>query len=140
VAIAAALNVTEPCSTGIGGDMFCLFYDAKSGKIRSLNGSGRSTANLNLEQVRSKFHVPHGSDGRIPTTSVHSVTVPGAAAGWVDCVKKFGSGKISMEQILSPAITLAEAGFPVSQIVAFSVKYFSCHILSVTDFAIVGTQ
>jgi gamma-glutamyltranspeptidase/glutathione hydrolase len=43
------------------------------------------------------------------------VTVPGAAAGWVDTVEKFGSGNLTLEQILTPAIELAEEGFPVSE-------------------------
>ena len=50
--------------------------------------------------------------------SPHTVTVPGAAAGWVDTVQKFGSGKVSLEQILTPAIELGEDGFPVSELCA----------------------
>ncbi len=49
-------------------------------------------------------------------TSVHSVTTPGAAAGWVDTVEKFGSGKVTLEQVLAPAIQLGEEGFPVSEL------------------------
>ncbi|KAH0563366.1 hypothetical protein GP486_002056 [Trichoglossum hirsutum] len=119
VAVAAALNVTEPSSTGIGGDMFCLYYCAETKNIRALNGSGRSASNAILERTRRELGIPDGETGVIPTTSIHSVTVPGAAAGWVDTVEKFGNGKLSLQQILSPAIELAEAGFPVSELASF---------------------
>ncbi len=116
VAVAAALNMTEPSSTGIGGDMFCLFYSAQEKKVRALNGSGRSSKNSTLAQMRNDLGMKPGDIGDIPTTSVHSVTTPGAAAGWVDTVEKFGSGKVSLEQILTPAIELGEEGFPVSEL------------------------
>ncbi|KAH8694160.1 gamma-glutamyltranspeptidase [Talaromyces proteolyticus] len=117
VAVAAALNVTEPGSTGIGGDMFCLYYDSATRQVHALNGSGRSPASITLDAVRRKLGVsPDATDGAIPITNICSVTVPGAAAGWVDTVEKFGSGKLSMNEILQPAIELAEGGFPVSEI------------------------
>lgn len=116
VAVAAALNVTEPSSTGIGGDMFCLFYKAETKKVHALNGSGRAGAHMTLEGIRKDLGMRPGETGKIPMHSVHSVTVPGAAAGWVDTVEKFGTGKLSMEQILTPAIELAEDGFPVSEL------------------------
>ncbi|KAL8808831.1 MAG: hypothetical protein Q9200_003982, partial [Gallowayella weberi] len=116
VAVAAALNMTEPSSTGIGGDMFCLFYNAKEKKVQALNGSGRSSQNSTLAQMRHDLGMKPGDDGDIPILSVHSVTTPGAAAGWVDTVEKFGSGKLSLEQILTPAIELGEEGFPVSEL------------------------
>ncbi|KAE8379659.1 nucleophile aminohydrolase [Aspergillus bertholletiae] len=119
IAVAAALNITEPSSTGIGGDMFCLFYDAKTKKVHSLNGSGRYPANATLEKIRSDLNVGPDDAGTIPMKSVHAVTTPGAAAGWVDTVEKFGSGKLSLEQILLPAIELGENGFPVSELAAF---------------------
>ncbi|OCK81187.1 acylase ACY 1 [Lepidopterella palustris CBS 459.81] len=115
VAVAAGLNMTEPGSTGIGGDMFCLFYDSKTKKVHALNGSGRSGASCTLERIRADLGIPEGQPGKIPMDSVHAVSVPGAAAGWVDCVEKFGSGKVSMEEILAPAIELGEKGFPVSE-------------------------
>jgi gamma-glutamyltranspeptidase/glutathione hydrolase len=114
--IAAGLNLTEPCSTGIGGDMFCLYYDAKTKKISALNGSGRSGFKCTLETIRNDLGLGAENDGKIPMDSVHSVTVPGAPAGWVDTVERFGSGKLSLEQILAPAIELAEKGFPVSEL------------------------
>ncbi|KAJ6442410.1 gamma-glutamyltranspeptidase [Purpureocillium lavendulum] len=121
VAVAAGMNMTEPCSTGIGGDMFLLYWDAKAKKVHSLNGSGRSGKNCSLDSVRSALGCQDGSAGdKIPLTSVHSVTVPGAAAGWVDTVERFGSGKLSMSQILDPAIRLGEKGFPVSEITSHS--------------------
>ncbi|EGE02009.1 gamma-glutamyltranspeptidase [Trichophyton equinum CBS 127.97] len=114
VAVAAALNVTEPHSTGIGGDMFCLFYNAKTKKVHALNGSGRMPAGASLDRVRQAL----GDDSltQLPKLSVHAVTVPGTAAGWVDTVEKFGSGKVTLEQILTPAIELGEEGFPVAEL------------------------
>ncbi|KAJ3415735.1 hypothetical protein HDV05_004199 [Chytridiales sp. JEL 0842] len=115
VAVAAALNVTEPGCTGIGGDLFTLFFDAKSGVVKGLNGSGRAPESLTLARCREL-----GIDGEsIPTRNINAVTVPGAAAGWVDTVETFGSGKLTLGQILEPAIRLAEEGFPVAPISAW---------------------
>ncbi|KAF6831822.1 gamma-glutamyltranspeptidase [Colletotrichum musicola] len=114
--VPAGLNMTEPCSTGIGGDMFILFYDAKTGKVSAMNGSGRSAKNATLETIRKDLGVADGATGKIPMKSVHAVTVPGAAAGWVDTVERFGSGKVSVERVLAPAIELGEKGFPVSEL------------------------
>ncbi|KAI9477867.1 MAG: gamma-glutamyltranspeptidase [Benjaminiella poitrasii] len=117
VAVAAALNVTEPGSTGIGGDAFCLFYEAKTGKVKGLNGSGRTPTALTLNLIRQDKSI---SGTSLPANSIHAVTVPGAAAAWVDTVEQFGSGKVDLTTILTPAIDLAENGFPVSHISAHS--------------------
>lgn len=115
VAMAAALNVTEPSSTGVGGDLFCLYYDAGSKKVKALNGSGRAPAALTLERLRKL-----GVDGpEIPGDDINAATVPGAAAGWCDTLERFGSGKLDMATVLEPAIRLAEDGFPVSEISAY---------------------
>jgi gamma-glutamyltranspeptidase/glutathione hydrolase len=113
--------MTEPTSTGIGGDMFCLYYDAKTGTVSAMNGSGRSGAKCTLKKIRRDLGLADGEAGEMPMTSVHAATVPGAAAGWVDTVERFGSGKLSLEQILAPAIELGEKGFPVSEDTAFFV-------------------
>ncbi|KAF8335010.1 gamma-glutamyltranspeptidase [Cantharellus anzutake] len=112
VAISAALNVTEPSSCGIGGDAFCLYYDASSQEVCGLNGSGRAPKKISIDIVRDSG--VHGSN--IPATSMHSVTVPGAAAAWVDVVESFGSGVVSFADIMTPAILLAEEGVPVSEL------------------------
>lgn len=119
---AAGLNMTEPASTGIGGDMFCLYYDAQTQKMSALNGSGRAGGKCTLETIRAALGLADGAPGKIPMDSVHAVTVPGAAAGWCDTVDRFGSGRLTMEQILAPAIELGEKGFPVSELVAHYVR------------------
>ncbi|EPT03997.1 hypothetical protein FOMPIDRAFT_98772 [Fomitopsis schrenkii] len=118
VAVSAALNVTEPSCCGIGGDAFCLFYDAQKKTVQAMNGSGHAPAKLSIEYMRQR-----GVTGRsIPGTDLNSVTVPGAAAAWVDTVEKFGSRKVTVAEVLEPAIKLAEEGVPVSEIHAFAWK------------------
>lgn len=104
VATAAALNVTEPCSTGIGGDVFALFYSAKTGAVHAMNASGRSPAALTLERAREV-------GAAIPVDHPYAVTVPGACAGWCDAVERWGRWGIA--DVLAPAIALAEEGFEV---------------------------
>ncbi|KAH0838216.1 gamma-glutamyltranspeptidase [Lanmaoa asiatica] len=106
VATSAALNVTEPSCCGIGGDAFCLFYDAQTKTVKALNGSGHSPARLSLDHMRRRGI----NGGQIPLTDLNSVTVPGAAAAWVDTVEQFGSQKVSVADVLAPAIRLAEEG------------------------------
>ena len=96
--------------------MFCLFYNARTKKIEAMNGSGRAGMDCTLENVRKDLGLKDGEKADIPLNHVHSVTVPGAAAGWADTVERFGSGKLSLEQVLAPAIELGERGFPVSEL------------------------
>ena len=107
VAVAAALNVTEPCSTGLGGDAFFLFYEAASKKVFALNGSGHAPAALTLEKV-----LKDGISGKLPAYHPYTVTVPGACAAWCDILERFG--RLQRSQVLAPAIRLAEEGFPVA--------------------------
>lgn len=111
LAVAAALNVTEPTSTGIGGDMFALFFDSRSHQVSALNGSGRAPAALTLERL--------GKEGfdELPPYHAYTVTVPGACAGWCDLIERFGS--LSLSEILAPAIRLAEEGFPVGPLTSY---------------------
>ncbi|KAM4770735.1 glutathione hydrolase-like YwrD proenzyme [Rhinophrynus dorsalis] len=116
VAVAAALNVTEPTSTGIGGDCFCLYYRAETKQVYGLNGSGRSPRALSIDLLEQQGFK---AENPLPPTHAHNVTVPGAAAAWVDTVCLFGSKKLTLEQILQPAIELADHGFPVSEVCAY---------------------
>lgn len=117
--------MAEPGSCGIGGDMFCLFYNAQTKKVHALNGSGRYPGKTSLEGVRKDLNLAPGAPGSIPMLSALATTVPGAAAGWVDTVEKFGSGKLSLEQILQPAIEMGEEGFVVSELSSHGVSYGS---------------
>lgn len=111
VATAAALNVTEPTSTGIGGDCFALFYDAPTRRITALNGSGRAPAALTLALLERQ-----GWLHRLPPYHAHTVTVPGACAGWCDLIARHGTMPVS--EVLGPAIELAEQGYPVTPVTA----------------------
>ncbi|OLS26468.1 MAG: putative gamma-glutamyltransferase YwrD [Candidatus Heimdallarchaeota archaeon LC_2] len=111
VATAAALNVTEPTSTGLGGDMFALYFDNKPKKVFGINGSGRSPKDLTLNKVNQDGYLDD-----LPIFHAHTITVPGAAAGWIDTIEKYGT--LSMSDVLRPAIELARDGFPVSDITA----------------------
>ena len=113
VAASAALNVTEPTSTGIGGDMFALYYSAETKRVTALNGSGRAPSALTLDRLKKD-----GFAAELPPFHAHTVTVPGACAGWFDLIAKHGS--LAMTDILAPAIRLAEEGFPVAPITARS--------------------
>lgn len=115
VAMAAALNVCEPTSTGIGGDAFALFYRASDKTVHAMNGSGRSPAGLSLERVRADL--PTGT-AELPPLHAHCVTVPGAAAAWVDSVARWGSGSLSLAEVLAPAVKLAREGVPIGPIAA----------------------
>jgi len=112
VAVAATLNVTEPTSTGIGGDCFALYFDSKTGQISALNGSGRAPADLTLERLQKE-----GMGTELPPFHPYTITVPGACAGWFDLLERFGTR--SMSENLSPAIRLAESGFPVAPITSY---------------------
>jgi len=112
VATAAALNVTEPTSTGLGGDCFALYYTAATRQVTALNGSGRAPAGLTIERLKKE-----GLEGGLPPYHPYTITVPGACAGWCDLVSH--DGRLPISQVLAPAIRLAEQGFPVSPITAF---------------------
>jgi gamma-glutamyltranspeptidase / glutathione hydrolase len=117
VAAAAALNVTEPTSTGLGGDCFALYYEAATRQVSALNGSGRAPAGLTLERLQREGFLDSPSEAELPPYHPYTITVPGAAAGWCDLIKRFG--RLSLTKVLAPAIRLAEGGFPVAPITAY---------------------
>lgn len=111
IAVAAALNVTEPTSTGLGGDCFALYFSAATGDVTALNGSGRLPAALDLQRLQRE-----GLQAGLPARHPYTITVPGACAGWCDLLERHGS--LPLGEILAPAIQLAEGGFPVAPVTA----------------------
>lgn len=109
IAAAAVMNVTAPASTGVGGDCFALYYDARTGAVSALNGSGRAPAALSIDRLAQE-----GISGCIPPRSPHAVTVPGAVMGWHDLLARHGS--MSLADVLADAIHYAEDGYAVSPV------------------------
>jgi gamma-glutamyltranspeptidase/glutathione hydrolase len=107
VTTAAMLNVVEPMSTGIGGDCFALIYEADTRQVTALNGSGRAPQAFTLEQAQRL------GLREVPLTGALSVTVPGTVSGWAAVLERFGT--MSLGECLSPAISAAEEGFPVTE-------------------------
>jgi gamma-glutamyltranspeptidase / glutathione hydrolase len=110
VAANAAMGVVAPMANGMGGDLFVMVYEAKTGKLYGLNASGWAPAGLTPEFLRSK------GVSAMPQTGIHSVTVPGVVDGWDKLLKRFGRKRLP--EVLAPAIRCAEEGFPVTEIFA----------------------
>lgn len=120
IAGAAALQVTQACSTGLGGDAFALYYDAATRRVFALNGSGGAPKALTFDlaaEVAVRDGSPaHSGGARIPPHHPYAVTVPGAPAAWDALLSRFG--RLSREAVLAPAIALAETGVPVGVLTA----------------------
>src|SRR5216683_1509404 len=110
IAANAVLGVVEPTSNGMGGDLFAIVYEAKTGKLYGLNASGWAPKKMTLEFVRGQGHQTMPHDG------ILSVTVPGCVAGWDALHAKFGT--LGFETLLKPAIYYAEEGFPVTELIS----------------------
>ena len=113
VATSAALGVVEPHNTGIGGDLFALVWDADAGRVDALNGSGRAGRAADIEElIRRGFDcMPAAGEG-----AGASVTVPGTVDGWTALLERYG--RMSLSELLAPAIALAREGFVVSEIIS----------------------
>ncbi|HLH01299.1 MAG TPA: gamma-glutamyltransferase [Bryobacteraceae bacterium] len=107
IAANAVMGVTEPYVNGIGGDLFAIYYEAKSGKLYGLNASGWAPKALTIEYLKS-----HGVE-KIDPISVYTITVPGCVAGWDALQKRFGTQPFS--KLLESAIFYASHGFPLAE-------------------------
>ena len=108
VATNAVMGVVAPMMNGIGGDLFALVYEAKSGKLYGLNASGWAPAGLTIDFLKSKGF------SEMPERGIHAVTIPGTVDGWSKLLTRFGTKRFP--ELLSPAIYYAREGFPVPEL------------------------
>jgi gamma-glutamyltranspeptidase/glutathione hydrolase len=108
VATAAVLNVVEPGSAGVGGDVFVIAWLAKEKKLIALNGSGRAPLGATLEHLTAR-----AKDGRMPMHGIDSATAPGAVDAWDTLLKR--AGTLTFKEVLEPAAAIAEQGFGMTE-------------------------
>ena len=106
----AVVGVMEPTGNGIGGDLFAIINESKTGKFHGLNASGWAP-----ERMTPEFLKAQGIE-KLPVRGVYSVTVPGVVAGWAALRERFGS--LPFSTLLAPAIYYADKGFPVNEVTA----------------------
>ena len=109
IAADAVLGVVEPMSCGMGGDLFALYWDARTGKLTGLNASGWSPQALTPELLHAR------GSSTMPQAGIHSVTVPGCVNGWSKLHQRFG--KLPWGELFQPAAYYAEHGFPVTELI-----------------------
>ena len=111
IAANAALGLMEPTGNGIGGDLFAIVWDPKTGRLHGYNGSGRSPKSLTLAEFRRRGLTDIPAHGPLP------VSVPGAVDGWFALHGRFG--RLPMKDNLAPAIRYARQGHPVHEVIAY---------------------
>ena len=124
VAVAAALAVVEPFSTGIGGDCFALYWDNTHKQVFALNASGPTAQNANIDELLRLGY------SEMPQFTGHAVSVPGTVAGWTALLGRFG--KLPLAEILSPAIRYALEGYPVTEWIGSVWKLMESRLLRET--------
>jgi len=110
IAANAVLNVMEPMMNGMGGDLFAIYYDAKTGKLYGLNASGWAPRGLTVDHLHAKGITT------MPQSGIDSVTVPGAVDGWAKLHGRWG--KLPWKELFQPAIFYADHGYPVEEIIS----------------------
>ena len=111
IAANAALGLMEPTGNGIGGDLYAIIYDPKTGKLHGINGSGRSPRGQTLGQLLEKLD---GADA-LPPVGPLPVTIPGTVDAWFAMHEKFG--KLSMADNLAPTVRYAREGHPIAPVI-----------------------
>src|ERR1700751_638783 len=107
IAANAVMGVVQPYVNGIGGDLFMVYYEAKTGKVYGLNSSGWTPKALTIDYLKSK------GVSEINPIGVETIDVPGAVAGWDAMRTRFGS--LPFSQLLAPAIYYAQNGFQLAE-------------------------
>ncbi len=114
VATNAVLAVTQPNYCGVGGDLFCLYYEAATRRVHFLNGAGRSGERAGLDELSRR------GLSAVPMAGPGSVSVPGVTRAWTMLLDRFGSR--SLQSLLEPAVHYARDGFPISDIVCQAIR------------------
>src|SRR6201997_638118 len=109
IAANASLGVMEPDMNGMGGDLFAIYWDAKTGKLYGLNASGWAPKGLTIEHLKAKDVT------KMPAEGIDTVTVPGAVDGWNQLHRRFG--RLPWKDLFTPAIFYAENGFAVQELI-----------------------
>jgi gamma-glutamyltranspeptidase/glutathione hydrolase len=109
IAANAVLNVTEPNTNGMGGDLFAIYWEAKTGKLYGLNASGWAPKALTIDHLQAKGITA------MPQEGIDSVTVPGVVDAWTKLHERWG--RLPWHDLFQPAIFYAENGFPVAEII-----------------------
>ena len=109
IATNAVLGVLEPDMNGMGGDLFAIYWDAKTGKLYGLNASGWAPKGLTIDYLKSKNLT------EMPDAGIDTVTVPGAVEGWNKLHERFG--RMAWKDLFTPAIFYAESGFAVQEFI-----------------------
>ncbi len=114
LAVNAVLAVVQPHMCGLGGDLFALLYHAPTGEVVFLNGAGRSGSGAGVEAIRERG-LP-----AIPFIGPLAVSVPGCVDAWAALGGRYGT--LGLGELLKPAIALAADGFPVSDLLAQTIR------------------
>src|SRR3984885_15721329 len=109
IATNAVLGVLEPDMNGMGGDLFAIYWDAKTGKLYGLNASGWAPKGLTIDYLKSK------NVTEMPGAGIDTVTVPGAVEGWNKLHERFG--RMAWKDLFTPAIFYGESGFAVQELI-----------------------
>ena len=114
IATNGVLAVTQPNYCGVGGDLFCLYHEAATGRVHCLLGAGRSGSRASLDELRRRGH------SAMPLVGAGTVSVPGVTRAWRMLLERFGT--MPLRRLLEPAVHYAEEGFPLTDIVCQAIR------------------
>ena len=117
VATNAVLAVTQSNNCGLGGDLFCLYWEAATRRVHFLNGAGRAGTRATLDELRRR-----GKSG-LPVIGAETVSVPGAVRAWAMLLERFGRHRL--DGLLAPAIHYATRGFPITSILSQAIAEYA---------------
>ena len=109
IAANAVLGVVEPESCGMGGDLFAIYWDAKTKNLTAINASGWAPKALTIDVLKA------AGNTTMPQLGIQAVTVPGCVEGWSKLHKRFG--RLPWKELFQPAIYFADHGFPVTELI-----------------------